>query len=83
MCVVCVCVYVCACIIGFPISVLQWKRICLQSQNTGDMGLIPRSERSLARGRGNPPQYSHWENPINRGSWEAIVHGVSKELDTT
>ena len=29
-------------------------------------------------GNGNPPQYSCWENPINRGSWQATVHKIAK-----
>ena len=26
----------------------------------------------------NPLQYSCWENPMDRGAWWAIVHGVTK-----
>ena len=33
-------------------------------------------------GNGNPFQYSHQENPMDRGAWWAKVHGVA-ELDTT
>ena len=29
-------------------------------------------------GNGNPLQYSCLENPMNRGAWRSIVHGVSK-----
>ena len=29
-------------------------------------------------GNGNPLQYSRLENPMDRGSWQATVHGVSK-----
>ena len=32
---------------------------------------------------GNPLQYSHLGNPTDRGTWQAIVHGVAKESDTT
>ena len=40
-----------------------------------DMGLIP----ELGRGRhGNPLQHSCLENPMERGAWQAIVHGVTK-----
>ena len=28
-------------------------------------------------------QYSCLENPMDRGAWWAIIHGVIKELDTT
>ena len=24
-----------------------------------------------------------WGNPLNRGAWQATVHGVAKESDTT
>jgi len=29
-------------------------------------------------GHGNPVQYSCLENPVDRGAWQAIVHGVAK-----
>jgi len=32
---------------------------------------------------GNPLQYSCLGNPMDRGAWEATVHEVAKELDTT
>ena len=44
--------------------------------NTGDPGLIPRSERSLGKGNGNPLQYSLLGNPMDRGAWQAIVQSV-------
>ena len=46
--------------------------------NAGDVGLIPGSERSLGEGNGNPLQYSCLENPMDRGAWQTIVHGVSR-----
>ena len=33
-------------------------------------------------GNGNLLQNSSLENPMDRGAWQATVHGVSKELDT-
>ena len=51
--------------------------------NSGDMDLIPRSRRSPIEGNGNPLQYSCLGNPIDRGTWQATVHEVSKQLDTT
>ena len=35
--------------------------------NAGDLNLIPGSGRSSGEGNGNPLQYSHWENPMDRG----------------
>jgi len=46
--------------------------------NAGDMGSIPRSGRSPGERNGNPLQYSCLGNPNDRGSWWAIVHGVTK-----
>ena len=39
-------------------------------------------EDSPGEGNGNPLQYSCLGNPKDRGSWQATVHGVTKELDT-
>ena len=33
-------------------------------------------------GHGNPLQYSHLENPMDRGAWRAMAHGIT-ELDRT
>ena len=53
------------------------------AEATGDVGLIPGLERSPEEGSGNPLQYSCLGNPMDRGAWRAIVHGVTKELDPT
>ena len=50
--------------------------------NVGDLGLIPASGRSPGGGNGNPFQCSFLENPMDRGGWQATVHGVT-ESDTT
>ena len=39
---------------------------------------IPGSERSPGEGNGNPLQYSCLEKPIDRGTWQATVHGIAK-----
>ena len=49
----------------------------------GDVGLIPVSGRTPGGGSGTPLQYPCLGNPVDRGSWRVIVHGVTKELDTT
>ena len=47
------------------------------------MGSVSGSGRSPGEGNGNPPQYSCLGNPMDRGAWQATVHGVTKESDTT
>ena len=46
--------------------------------SAGVMGSIPGSGRWPGEGNGNPLQYSCQENPMDRGSWQAAVHGVTK-----
>ena len=48
------------------------------SCNAGDLGSIPGSGRSSGEGNGNPLQYPCLENPMDRGAWQATVHGVAK-----
>ena len=43
-----------------------------------DLGSIPGLGRSPGEGNGNPLQYSCLENPMDRGPWQATVHGVTK-----
>ena len=42
-----------------------------------DVGSITGLERFPGGGHGNPLQYSCLENPMDRGAWQAIVHGVA------
>ena len=49
--------------------------------NAGYPGSIPGSGRSPGEGNGNPLQYSHLGNPMDRGTWQAIVQGVSRVRD--
>ena len=42
------------------------------------MGLIPGLGRSPGGGHGNPLQYSCLENPMDRVTWQATVHRVTK-----
>ena len=44
----------------------------------GDVVLIPGLGRSPGEGNGNPLQYSCLGNPMDRGGWQATVHGVAK-----
>ena len=47
--------------------------------SAGDVGLIPGSGRFPGEENGNPFQYSCLGNPMDRGAWWAIVHGIIKE----
>ena len=44
----------------------------------GDAGSIPESGRSPGERNGNSLKYSCLENPMDRGDWQATVHGVVK-----
>ena len=63
---------------GFP-GGLDGKE---SAHNVGDPGSIPGLGRSFAEGKGNPFQYSYLENSMDRGPWQATVHGIA-ESDTT
>ena len=59
---------------GFPSGSDSKASVC----NAGDQGSIPGLGRSPGEGNGSPLQYSCMENPMDRGAWQAIVHGVVK-----
>ena len=46
--------------------------------NAGDLDLIFESGRSPGEGNGNPLQYSCLKSPMDRGAWQATVHGVAR-----
>ena len=54
------------------------KSLPAKAGDAGDTGSIPGSGRSPGGGNGNPLQHSHLENPMDRGAWRGIVHGVAK-----
>ena len=54
----------------------QYSRASLVAQlvknlpaHAGDTGSMPGSERFPGEGNGNPLQYSHMGNPMDRGAW--------------
>ena len=56
-------------------------RVSLVTQtvkNVGNLALIPGLGRSPGVGNGNLLQYSCLENSMDRGAWQATVHGVTK-----
>ena len=50
----------------------------MQETWVGDLGSIPVSGSSPGEGNGNPLQYSCLENPMDKGAWQATVHGVTR-----
>ena len=55
------------------------KNLPAKAADAGNVGSIPGSGRSLLEKRnGNPLHYSFLENPVDRGAWQAIAHGVAK-----
>ena len=46
--------------------------------NARDMGSISGSRRCPGEGNGNLFQYSWLGNPMDRGAWQATVHGVEE-----
>ena len=59
---------------GFPGSSAVKNR----PANAGDAGLIPAFGRSAGKGNGNPLQYSCLGYPMDRGAWQATVHGSQR-----
>ena len=57
---------------------LAHKESACNARDTGDTGSIPGSGRSPGGVNGNPLQYSCLENPMDRGAWWTVVHGVAK-----
>ena len=46
--------------------------------DTGYVGSVPGWGKSPGGGNGNPLWYSCLQNLMNRGAWQATVHGVAK-----
>ena len=49
--------------------------------NAEDTCSIPGLGRSPGEGNGYPLQYSCLGNPMDRGPWQATVHGAAEELE--
>ena len=63
--------------LGLPHGSAGEKSAC----NAGDargLGSIPGLGRPPGGGNGSPCQYSHLENPMDRGAWQSTVHGITR-----
>ena len=60
---------------GFPGGIVA-KNLPANAEDARDVSSIPGLGRSPGEGNGNPLQYSCLGNPMYRGAWWAIVHGV-------
>ena len=60
------------------VTSLVAQRVKASAYNSGDLGSIPGLGRYPGEGNGSPLQYSYLENPMDRGAWQAAVHGVEK-----
>ena len=54
------------------------KKLAARAGDVRDVGSIPGPGRVPGGGHGNPLQYSCLENPVDRGTWWATVHRVTK-----
>ena len=46
--------------------------------DTRNTSSIPGLAKSPEGGNGSPLQYPLWDNPMDRGAWQATSHGVTK-----
>ena len=64
------------CTLGLPWWLSSKEFTC----NARDSGSVPGLETSPGEGNDNPLQYSCLGNPMDRGLWQATVHGVTKRV---
>jgi len=60
--------------LGFPGGSHSKESEC----NAGNPSSIPGMGRTLGEGNGYPLQYSCLDNSMDKGAWQATVHGVAK-----
>ena len=58
------------------------KNLAAIARGRRAVALILELRRPPGGEHGSPLQYSCLENPMDRGTWQAPVHGVAKESDT-
>ena len=63
---------------GASQTALVLKNLPASAGDIRDVVSVPGGRRCPGEGNGNPLQYSCLENPMDRGVWWAMVHGVTK-----
>ena len=58
------------------------KNLPASAGDARDLGPIPGWGRATREENGNPLQHSCLKNPMDRGDWQATVHGIVKSQDT-
>ena len=61
----------------------RWPGVKNPPANADYSSSTPESGSSPGEGNGNPFQYSCLENPMDRGAWQATIHGVARSITTT
>ena len=59
------------------------KESACQGRRCQRRGFNPEAGKIPWRRKWQPTPVFFLENPMDRGGWWAIVHGIAKELDTT
>ena len=59
------------------------KNSSVNAEDAGDPGFDPWVGKIPGGGNGNPLLYSCLGYPMDRGAWQATVHGVTKESEST
>ena len=57
---------------------LRGKESACSTRDAGGVGSIPSSGSSLGERNSNPLQYSCSETLMDRGAWQATIHGSAK-----
>ena len=63
--------------LAFQVALVA-KNLPANAGDIRDLDSVPGLGISSGGGDGNPLQYSCLENPLDRGSWQAMVHRVAR-----
>ena len=63
----------CSLFLSWPAHPQALKNLPANAGDKRDVGSIPRLRQSPGRGHGNLLQYSCWDNPTDRGTWQGVA----------